>query len=863
MRILYPYYLILLILIPLSWFISRKGRDYFRPSQYYTFNGLRTLIWILLILALAGLEISLGRMGNMNFFWVWDISNSITARQKQWFKDYMVRTGNSLPGGAKVSVALCGRETKTVLELSDPDKLEDFLKNPPAKTPNPDFSNLAAGIESIVSMASVKDTNRIILLSDGNENVGNLVAAARTAGGRGLPIYPIIPPVAETREIVMEEMSLPSEVKKGEAFEVKVNINNLNLNGVNTVIRLYIEDKEVVSDPTDLLPGLNVHKWIQVINNVGPVFYTAKVSAEDDTNQQNNETMGAVTVIGDLPKVLCVEGKSGESEFLAQVLSSNGLEVEVATANQFPQDYTKLGTYAGVIFNNVPRQAVSLAQMNMIKRYVSDLGGGFMMLGGEESFSSGGYYKTPLEEILPVNMDQNVSYKFKQVMLVVLIDRSSSMEGMKMDMARKATVRIMKELRDSDMLGLVLFDSKYEDVTGFRMLWGNRDDMTTKIGMLAARKGGTNLYPAIEHAYDLLQNASSASAQAPVQIKHILILSDGRTYKDKSFEQLARKISAAGITISTLALGQEADAKLLTNIAREGRGLFHQPDDMQKLPELFVTDLEDAISKTPFIEKPFTPEVASSSPIITGIDAAQLPPLKGYMVTKPKPAANMVLVSKARGFSDPVLAHHRYGFGVTIAYTSDVVPRWATQWISWNSFSKFWVQAVRYMLRQEDADWAKIQVQRIPEGAQLTVNIAEKNAPQGELAVYAAPSGGKEQHVALERISLGKYRGIIRTETIGRFIISLREKVANSTVTRFTRAIVIPPFLGEHLKFTPNEQLLRRVAKVSGGEFNPKSNQILMSAPEKTAHFTPVWQYLLGLALVIFVVEIGLRKWWL
>ena len=44
-------------------------------------------------------------------------------------------------------------------------------------------------------------------------------------------------------------------------------------------------------------------------------------------------------------------------------------------------------------------------QMELIRAYVQDLGGGFMMLGSENSFGLGGYYKTPIEEILPVRTD--------------------------------------------------------------------------------------------------------------------------------------------------------------------------------------------------------------------------------------------------------------------------------------------------------------------------------------------------------------------------------------------------------------------------------------------------------------------------
>jgi hypothetical protein len=348
----------------------------------------------------------------------------------------------------------------------------------------------------------------------------------------------------------------------------------------------------------------------------------------------------------------------------------------------------------------------------------------------------------------------------------------------------------------------------------------------------------------------------------PLQIKHILLLTDGKTYRGE-FERLARQIARKKMTISTIAVGPEAEEDLLGNIARIGRGLFHHPTDLEKLPELFVADLKDAISKTPFVEKAFKPTVlAQKSPILNGIKPKDMPPLKGYMVTRPKPGAQVVLSSEARGLNDPILAHWRYGLGTTMAYTSDVVPRWSAKWIGWKSFSKFWVQAVRFMLRQDKSNW-RVKVQHVPGGAMLTVDTGRDRAPEGELFAYLAMKDGKEIEIPLERIGLGKYRGRAQTHLSGKFGLNLREKRKGKLYHQHTRGIIIPHFLGEYRQFAPNQRLLRRVARLSSGSFNPQTSEPLLAPTEKTARFNPVWQYLVGLALVLFVSEVGLRKWWL
>lgn len=860
MRFTHPYLLIFLLIIPFGWYIAKGAKLYFRAMQFYTFNVLRSLVWLLLVLALAGLEIAWGRFGDLGLLWVMDTSESISPRQAEWFKDYLLRTTDALPSGAKAGVVTCGREANTLSEVAEPAQIKEIFEKPLKDLPDANFTNLASGVDAALSLASLGYTRRMVLLTDGNENLGELIKAAKVSGSRGVPIYPIVPPSKEMKEIVVESMDLPDEVQRGEAFEIKIRLNNLNLTKSKAVLKLLSEGKEIDSEQLQLLPGLNVHTWVQSIKKSGPFFYEVKLIASDDTNKKNNETLGAITVKGN-PRLLCIEGKGDESHFLKKVLKNNEIEVVVKKTKAMPKELTELASYDGLVFNNVPKKSISDNQMKMIKRYVSDLGGGFLMLGGQESFSSGGYYKTPVEEVLPVNMDQNVSYKFKQVLLVILMDRSPSMEGRKLRLAQKAAIRVLEQLRDSDMMGLIIFDSTYENVFNFQIVWGKRQQMIESINNIKIGKGGTNIYPALEDAYNLLLNPPMHMRQLPLQIKHILLLTDGKTYRGE-FEKLARKIAKKGMSISTFAVGSEAEMDLLGNIARIGRGLFHQPTDIEKLPEMFVADLENAISKTPFVEKAFTPEAVATSEILKGISIKELPPLKGYMVTKPKAGSQIVLASKVRGFNDPVLAHWRYGLGTSVAYTSDVIPRWSSKWIGWQGFAKFWVQVVRFMMRQEKSNW-KVEIQRIPEGAMLTVDTGKDEAPSRELAAYLAKTGEKEIEVPLKRIGWGKYRGRIQTRSYGKFVVNLREKQDDKWRHALTRGIIIPPFIGEYQQFTPNEQLLRRVAKLSGGEYNPESNQTILAPTEKTSKFNPIWQYLVALALLIFVAEVGLRKWWL
>ena len=76
--------------------------------------------------------------------------------------------------------------------------------------------------------------------------------------------------------------------------------------------------------------------------------------------------------------------------------------------------------------------------MEVARTYVQDLGGGLIMLGGDQSFGLGGYYKTSLEEILPVRSDFEKEKEKPSLAMMLVIDKSGSMGGEKIEMAKEA-----------------------------------------------------------------------------------------------------------------------------------------------------------------------------------------------------------------------------------------------------------------------------------------------------------------------------------------------------------------------------------------------------------------------------------------
>src|SRR5207247_9564581 len=130
------------------------------------------------------------------------------------------------------------------------------------------------------------------------------------------------------------------------------------------------------------------------------------------------------------------------------------------------------------------------------------------------------------------------------------------------------------------------------------------------------------------------------------KLKHVIILTDGIS-SPGDFEGIAANMAGARITCTTVAVGDDADKKLLEEIARIGNGRFYHTDDPSNVPQIF-TKQTVAASKSAINEQPFVPQVVRPTKALADIDFETAPFLLGYVVTRPKPTSELVLATEAR-----------------------------------------------------------------------------------------------------------------------------------------------------------------------------------------------------------------------
>ena len=273
------------------------------------------------------------------------------------------------------------------------------------------------------------------------------------------------------------------------------------------------------------------------------------------------------------------------------------------------------------------------------------------------------------------------------------------------------------------------------------------------------------MYPAMLVAKEMLETT-------PAKIRHMICLSDGRT-QPANHELLAEELSDAGITVSTVALGN-ADRQLLSMIAEIGRGRYYETDDPRTVPQIFTKETMQA-TKSAIKEDLFGSVQTADHPLLSGYAEADLPLSLGYVMTEAKPTAQLLLAVET---GDPLLALGRFGLGTGMAYTSDLTERWGGEWLAWDGCGKFWAQALRAVIRKNSMEGLEASTRRHADGWELDIRrTARDGAPVNGItwdAILLSDSS-QNQTLPVEQVGLGRYRATVPLSDAHRVTLRLRD----------------------------------------------------------------------------------------
>jgi Mg-chelatase subunit ChlD len=716
-------------------------------------------------------------------------------------------------------------------------------------------TDIGAAIRLAMAAFPEDGARRIVLLSDGNENRGGAREAAQLARTGGADVYAVPLKNDYGGEVLVERLVVPPEVKFGESFLVRVVA--WSAKETSGRLSLYRDGDFVGAQAVKLTAGKNVFSYQQAIDKGGFHMFQARLEAPDDGIEENNRGIGLVAVRG-RPRVLYVEKDRDQGINLLNALRSQSLEVEMVGPEALPKSMDGLNKYDSVILSNISALRVSKRQMELLRSYVRDQGGGLVMLGGEESFGVGGYYHTPVEEALPVTMEARQKVEIPSLAVVLVIDRSGSMETSvdsrfsKLDLAKEAAQLVVELLDERNEVGVVAFDTAWSWVVPMGPA-KDKDRIIREIATIKAG-GGTDLFPPLKEAYQTIYDRKAL-------LRHVLVLSDGEVTA-ADFAGLVRRMQKDKISVSSVAIGKDSDVRFMTDLSRWGRGRFYYTEDIYSIPRILTLETQLA-SKASIIEEAFRPALSHAShEIVQDIRWDQAPPLGGYVSATPKPTADVLLLSHQR---DPILAAWRYGLGRSVAFTSDAKAKWGVLWLKWDQYNKLFGQMLRWSLRTTQRREVVTSVFHQDGRGEIQLEAVDE---KGDFINFVEANTGlvlpdKTQHVLpLTQVGPGRYRGSFEAADQGAYVMGVSERKDQKLLGSEVASLVVP-YSPEHRALAVNEGLIRDVVTVSGGALPTTPEQAFTQNRRKAHVRVDAWPYLLGLALLLFLPDIALRRFWL
>jgi Mg-chelatase subunit ChlD len=925
------------VLVYLAW-LSRRSYAQLAPAARWASLALRSLV-LLLLLATVSRPAWLKPSATQHLVFLLDVSQSVSGENLDAALeqiDRLAREALNNPGRARLSLAAFGESAALLVRGArrwdglSPELREKlaYARSLPAlyaertkaisSGARQDSEELAQLSQRILEVekfrdavaGSVTDIERalrlalncgssderrtIYLLSDANFNRGRWQTAWTAAESSGTKLHLIVLDKPTPPEVAAADLQLPASVRVDQGFAGEVRIAST----VETSAELRVYEDGYLQQATQvqLHAGQNVFKTASLhCREKGFHAIEVSVKADQDTQLANNRVRALLVVPGET-RVLYVDRDIDQIPYLKGALELEGMQVEARSAAGVPQSLSELLSFDAFILCNVPADRLSMRQMQMIRTYVQDFGGGFIMLGGDESFGLGGYYNTPIEEILPVKMPIQKDLLRPSLAIMLLIDKSGSMEGVKIQIAKRAAIATSEAINPRDLIGVVGFDSEARVLLELTPA-ADRQTISGHIAALEAG-GGTFLYPALQEAHERLVNSNARR-------KHVIVLSDGQT-QGFGYEELVGSMAADGISLSAVGIGDGADMRLMESIANAGGGRAYFTNDFNTIPQIFTREALRA-SRSMLVERLVQPSAIARDPVLEEIDTDELPALTGYVATTPKPAASTLIVSDS---GDPLLAKWRYGLGRTAAFTSEPKPRWAEDWVEWDDFAKFWSQLIRGITGQDLARKLHIETAHRLDGAEAVLTADVRDAADNfagglELELTAVVPGGLTRSLPVASVGPGLYEARFpefRYSADQQFVWRVRTQDQQPAMARRSAAPTdaaaraaagtnrngIDPqhdadpvpensqpreepeqtqpygfvyaFSPEFATLGPSAETVDQIRSRGAGEVLSVANARIASSAAPAKRWIPLWSYLLILALLLAPVDILIRR---
>jgi Mg-chelatase subunit ChlD len=842
-----PVWLLLLIPLAVAWFAW--------PLPSPGLRLLRAVAFLLVVLAIAGLAIKLpDRAGTVIV--VADASESMPDHAASAQKEVIDLLHKAMGPRDLLGVVTFGREA-VVERAPQRGAFGGFTARVGRQ-----HSALNDALELALGLIPSDEGGRILVLSDGKWTGNDPIAAAARAAGRTIAIDHRLLARPQVNDLALQSFLAPASVLPGQAYILSAWVQSPVDQEIQYQLR---RGSTLLASGSKHVPiGLSRLMFRDRATEPGVYDYTVAIRGpNDDPIPENNQARALVGIEGSRP--ILVVSSAGEESGLTQLLRAGGLEVIGRTPSQCRWSLEDLSQHSAVLIENIPANGIGTTGMETLAAWIEETGAGLMLTGGQKAYGPGGYFKSPLDRVLPLSMEMRREHRKLSLAIVVTLDRSGRMAApagagrTKMDLANIGTVQVLDLLSPTDELGVIAVDSSPHVIVPIDTVENNQRLRGSILG-INSMGGGIFIYEALSAAARMLLDARA-------ETRHIILFADAADSEEPGrYIELLEHCRGANVTVSVVGLGTEADvdANLLKDIAERGGGTCYFTDSPEEIPRLFAQDTF-TVARSTFIDALSPFQVTAGFSLLGAPPAIPPPPLGGYNLCYPRPDAILAAVTTDE-YTAPVVASWHVGNGRVLCFTGEADGKFGGPFAASDMVGEFYATL---------ASWTAGKSQPLPNDLLLTQQVRDGVCV---VQLHLDPERAADPFSTLPRVRI--LQGLTGTAPT-KDLASLQWKTADlleSTIPMTGGATVLntveipgqtpvalpPVCLPYSPEFAPDQPgrgagTLARIARTTGGRELIEIPDIWATLPTRP-QYVELMPWLLVIAVLLFLAEIFERR---
>lgn len=827
---------LVLALMAVEWVVYVRQTRY--RGRFYL--CVRAVGMLFLLLALCGVSVHKRGGANTTVFLV-DISDS-NAQNLPDMESYLKKALYEMPKDNQYGIVTFGKDSLVEQFLTKEDHFSQIMS-----LPDKTATNFEDAVSRALTMIPTDSAGRVVILTDGRETKGNLAGMASALTARDVELLAYVYETEEGRDAYVENVELPDYLYQGDLYSMTVTVES-NYE-TEARIQIWAGGKQAEEYEVHLNRGSNQFQFKQRVSGENVESFDVRIAAEGDTCAEN-DSYHAYSVVDTVPKVLLVSGRKEDSTQYENLLRSAGCDLDAVSVINAPDSLEDMLKYKSILLQNVYLGDLPEGFLADIETYVKDYGCGLICIGGEDSFALGGYRGSVLERVLPVDMELRGVNEVPSTAMIMVIDHSGSMSmaagggATNLDLAVAAAKTAVDQMRDTDYVGVVTFDDRYSWVVEPTPA-ADKEEIKEQIETIA-EGGGTTIQPALWAALEGVKTCDAG-------IRHVVLLTDGQG-ESRNYKDIIEEYTGAEVTLSTVAVGGDSDARLLEQLADNCGGRYYNADMASEIPKIFAQEV--FLSGDTYLQNgQFQLAVDGTSEITKGLFDAGWPEIYGYVSATPKPVSSVLIASEK---DDPLLSVMQYGLGHTAAWNTDVTNRWTAAYAGESDYVQLWKRIVDYSVGNAAIGEDLVEVET--EGGYTDIVYHAFDYKEGTKveAVYTDPDGNTKT-VPLQASAPGRFEVRLNTDMTGLYSLSVRRLDDGNIANAVTTAVAVQ--YSDEYKFDVDSTAFISFVERCGAMLDPEQNLWQRRKNGQRERYE-LAKWLILLLIFWFVMDIALRRFY-